>query len=262
MRFWVLTIFPDLFAAYWHHGIVNRAITRRIITADTINIRDFAEDKHSTTDDRPYGGGSGMVMKPEPLVGAIKAAKQRQPNAKTILLTPQGRLLNYPVVRDLSRQKGLILVCGRYEGVDERVVYNYIDDEISIGDYVLTGGELAAMLVIDAVTRLIPGALGNQDSADDDSFVYGLLEHAQYTRPQTFEGNTVPEVLRSGNHRAIDAWRRESSLIRTYLKRKELLIDRPYTREEIDILKKWCADLEKIIRKHSSPGIDSLSGDQ
>ena len=196
------------------------------------------------------------------MTGMPPLMTDRMAAAKTILLTPQGRLHNHQTAHDLSRQEGLFLVCGRYEGVDERVVYNYIDDEISIGDYVLTGGELAAMLVIDTVTRLIPGALGNQDSADNDSFVDGLLEHAHFTRPQTFEGDAVPEVLRSGNHHAIDAWRRESSMIRTYLKRKELLTDRQYTREEIDILKKWCADLEKIIRTQSPSGVDPLSRDQ
>ncbi|MBC8457706.1 MAG: tRNA (guanosine(37)-N1)-methyltransferase TrmD, partial [Deltaproteobacteria bacterium] len=166
MNFMVLTIFPEMFNPFWEHGIIKRAIDRNKILASVINIRDFAEGKHRITDDRPYGGGCGMIMKPEPLAGAIQAATKKAPLAKRILLTPQGRRFDQGVARELVSFDGIIFVCGRYEGVDERICHNLIDDEISIGDYVLTGGELAAMVIIDAVTRLISGVLGGKDSAE------------------------------------------------------------------------------------------------
>ena len=262
MDFFALTIFPDLFDSFCEHGIIKRAIDRDFISVTGINIRDFAAGKHRVTDDRPYGGGCGMVMKPEPLAGAIRAAKSSAPTAKTVLLSPQGRTFNQQTARELTTCSGLIFVCGRYEGIDDRIYQNHIDLEISIGDYVLTGGELAAMIIIDAVTRLIPGTLGGEDSADNDSFSDGLLEHAHYTRPPEFEGDEPPEVLLSGNHSRIENWRRESALIRTLLKRKDLLEHRPLGRQEIEILKKWCADIETIIRAQSSSGAGSLSGGQ
>lgn len=246
MNFVVLTIFPEMFNPFWEFGIIRRALLRKKISALTLNIRDFAKGKHRITDDRPYGGGCGMVMKPEPLAGAIRAAKKKVPESKTILLTPQGRTFNQNVARELASFDGLILISGRYEGVDERICHDYIDYEISIGDYVLTGGELAAMVVIDAVARLIPGVLGSSDSAEKDSFSCGLIEHAQFTRPRTFEGEDVPEVLVSGNHGEIEKWRLETSLIRTFLKRQDLLKNRSLSSQEIEILKKWCRDIEKI----------------
>ncbi|MGD2270441.1 MAG: tRNA (guanosine(37)-N1)-methyltransferase TrmD [Desulfobacterales bacterium] len=262
MKFIVLTIFPEMFDNFWEHGIVRRALDQKIIFASALNIRDFASGKHRATDDRPYGGGSGMVMKPEPLAVAIRAAKQKAPDAKVALLTPQGRVFDQHTAREFKTFKGLILVCGRYEGVDERICQNFIDFEISTGNYVLTGGELAAMIIIDAVTRLVPGALGGEDSAEKDSFSDGLLEHAQYTRPRNYEGDAVPPILCSGNHNEIEKWRLESALIRTFLKRKDLLAERHLNKQEIEILKKWGSDIDKIIRAQSSRGTGSLSGAQ
>ncbi len=248
MEFVVLTIFPEMFDPFWDHGIIRRAIDKKKIFASSLNIRDYAEDKHHVTDDRPYGGGSGMVMKPEPLAGAIRAAKDKIPSAKTILLTPQGRVFNQELAEKLVTYEGLVLVCGRYEGVDDRISQDLIDDEISVGDYVLTGGELAAMVIIDAVTRLVPGTLGGEDAAAKDSFANGLLEHAHYTRPQNFEGSPVPDVLLSGHHEEIENWRLESSLMRTLLKRADLLQKKNLDEKEIEILKKWSRQIEEIIK--------------
>ena len=250
MEFVVLTIFPEMFDPFWDHGIIRRAIDQKKIFASALNIRDYAADKHHVTDDKPYGGGSGMVMKPEPLAGAIRAANRKVPSAKTILLTPQGRVFNQKTAHKLASFAGLVLVCGRYEGVDERVSHELIDYEISVGDFVLTGGELAAMVIIDAVTRLIPGTLGGEDAAEKDSFSNGLLEHAHYTRPQTFEGNPVPEVLLSGHHQEIENWRLESSLLRTLAKRADLLKNISLRQQELDILKKWSQDIQNIINFH------------
>ncbi|MBW1866354.1 MAG: tRNA (guanosine(37)-N1)-methyltransferase TrmD [Deltaproteobacteria bacterium] len=260
MNFDVLTIFPEMFDGFWQHGIIRRALEGGQITGRATNIRDFAKGRHKVTDDRPYGGGCGMVMKPEPLAGAIRAAGKRLPQAKTVLLTPQGRAFNQEIAREFAELKGLILVCGRYEGVDERIGHDFIDDEISIGDYVLTGGELGAMVLIDAVTRLIPGTLGGIDSAEKDSFSQDLLEHAHFTRPRLFEGREVPDVLVSGNHAAIETWRMETSLIRTFLKRPDLLKAKSLSSSEIEILKKWCLEIEKIIQAQSVCGTDTLSG--
>ncbi|MBL7180868.1 MAG: tRNA (guanosine(37)-N1)-methyltransferase TrmD [Desulfobacterales bacterium] len=262
MDFIVLTIFPEMFAPFWEHGIIKRAIDQNKIFAAAVNIRDYAKGRHRVTDDRPYGGGSGMVMKPEPLAAAIRAATSKAPSSRTILLTPQGRCFNQIVAHELASSQGLVLVCGRYEGVDERICHEFIDDEISIGDYVLTGGELAAMVIIDAVTRLIPGVLGGEDSAEKDSFSGDVLEHPHYTRPRVFEGAEVPEVLLSGHHKEIEKWRLEASLIRTFLKRKDLLENRLLSRVEIEILKTWCRDIEKIISDQSLHSPDALSGAQ
>jgi tRNA (guanine37-N1)-methyltransferase len=247
MRILVLTIFPDMFDGLWSHGMVRRAIEQQAISAAALNIRDFADDRHHVTDDRPYGGGNGMVMKPEPLAAAIRHAQQTAPEARTILMTPRGRVLNQARARELSGLKGLILVCGRYEGVDDRLCHDLISDELSVGDYVLTGGEIAAMAVIDAVTRLIPGVLGGEDSAARDSFSDGLLEHAHYTRPPVFEGAGVPQVLLSGHHGNIERWRLESSLMRTLVNRPDLLQERALTAEEAEILRRWHAHLAELI---------------
>jgi tRNA (guanine37-N1)-methyltransferase len=260
MHFFVLTIFPEMFDSFWEHGIIRRAISRNKISASTLNIRDFAEGKHRVTDDRPYGGGCGMVMKLEPLAKAIQAAKKQKPFAQTVLLSPQGRIFDQHVAAEFASFGDIILVCGRYEGVDERVCEDFIDFEISIGDYILTGGEIAAMVIMDSVTRLIPGSLGGENSAEKDSFSDGLLEHAHYTRPQRYEGLEVPDVLLSGHHGEIERWRLETSLIRTFLKRQDLLAKRALTNREKEILKKWCRDIEKIIHAQSSRGPDSLSG--
>ena len=252
MNFTVLTLFPEMFSALLIGGIVKRAIERQYVSVEPINIRDFAKDRHHTVDDRPYGGGCGMVMKPEPVAEAIRHAKKRHPEACTLLLTPQGRLFSQMVAQKLAGYAGLILVCGRYEGIDERIREHLVDDELSIGDYVLTGGELAAMVVIDAVTRLIPGTLGSEDSAQEDSFSNGLLEYPQYTRPRSFEGANVPEVLLSGDHSAIRQWRRHASLVRTLLKRPDLLMDQPLTTGDIWFMKKLQQDIKMIIGKHST----------
>lgn len=262
MKFVVLTIFPEMFTPFFGNGMIRRAIAKNIITASCINIRDFAKGVHRVADDRPYGGGCGMVMKPEPLAAAIRAARQKVPGAKTILLSPQGRPFDQRKAVELASRtttsdddastsppgNALILICGRYEGVDERIFQELVDEEISLGDYVITGGELAAMIVMDAVTRLIPGVLGGDESALKDSFANDLLEHAQYTRPYDFEGMTVPDVLLSGNHREIEKWRLEGSLVRTFLKRPDLLCDRALAPEEKAVLKKWCLEIEELIR--------------
>ena len=250
MHYIVLTIFPQMFDPFWTHGIIRRAIENKIISASAVNIREYAHDRHQVTDDRPYGGGSGMVMKPEPLAGAIRAASQEIPGAKTVLLTPQGKVFNQNLARELATLNGLILVCGRYEGVDERICHDLIDYEISIGDYVLTGGEVAGMIIIDAVTRLIPGALGGEDAAEKDSFSNGMLEHAHYTRPRIFEGKKVPEVLLSGHHLEIESWRLKSALMRTLLKRPDLLLQKDLDRQEVKILNRWRHDIDEILHSH------------
>jgi tRNA (guanine37-N1)-methyltransferase len=250
MHFTVLTIFPEMFDPFWGHGIVRRAIENKKIFASAVNIRNYAEDRHQVTDDRPYGGGSGMVMKPEPLAAAIRDASNTLLAAKTVLLTPQGRVFNQQMARELASFEGLLLVCGRYEGIDERICHDLIDYEISIGDYVITGGELAAMVVIDAVTRLIPGVLGGEEAAEKDSFSAGLLEHAHYTRPRKFEGREVPEILLSGHHQEIEKWRLESSMMRTLIKRPDLLQKKDLNRQEHEILKKWSLAINKILKFH------------
>ena len=247
MNFVVLTIFPEMFDPFWQHGIIRRAIENEKIGTAAVNIRDFTRDRHQITDDKPYGGGSGMVMKPEPLAEAIRAVKKKTPSAVAVLLTPQGRIFNQEMALELAAFEELVLICGRYEGVDERICHDLIDYEISIGDYVLTGGELAAMIIVDAVTRLIPGTLGGEGAAENDSFSDGLLEHAHYTRPRIFEGQEVPAVLLSGHHREIERWRLESSLMRTLLKRSDLLQKKDLNREEIEILAKWRSQIDNVL---------------
>ena len=247
MHFTVLTIFPEMFDSFRTHGIIRRAIERKKIVTSTLNIRDYASDRHQMTDDRPYGGGSGMVMKPEPLAAAIRAAKEKAPLSKSILMTPRGRVFNQHMAQQLAAFSELILICGRYEGVDERIAHDLIDDEISIGDYILTGGELAAMVVIETVTRLIPGVLGAEASAENDSFSEGRLEHAHYTRPRNFEGMQVPEVLVSGHHQEIERWRRESSMIRTLSERPDLLRNRKLSESEVETLKKWYREIGTLL---------------
>jgi tRNA (guanine37-N1)-methyltransferase len=247
MQFVVLTLFPELFDTFRNHGIIRRAVESQKISIKTIQIRNFAEGKHQVTDDRPYGGGPGMVMKPEPMAGAMRAALREVPDARKIHLTPQGKPFSHTMARQLVKEKELVFLCGRYEGIDERICQNYVDDEVSIGDYILTGGELAAMVIIDAVSRLIPGVLGCADSSEDDSFSDRLLEHEHYTRPPNFEGEPVPEVLLSGDHGQIEHWRLQSSLIRTFFKRKDLLLKHALTDEEIKILKCWHKEIQLIL---------------
>lgn len=247
MKLGVLTLFPELFDPFWDHGIIRRAVQGQKIIPLTIDIREHAQGRHRVTDDRPYGGGCGMVMKPEPLTAALAEAKTRLPAATTLLLSPQGKRFDQRLAQSLASADELILICGRYEGVDERFVDRHVDMELSIGDFVLTGGELGAMVVIDSVARLIPGVLGNADSAGNDTFSDGLVEHAHFTRPPTFADAAVPEVLLSGNHREIDRWRRETALIRTVLKRPDLLVQREFTPEERAILVKWRRDIDNLL---------------
>ena len=226
MRIDVLTLFPQMFDGLFATGIFQRATSQGLVSVNVYNIRDYTRDKHHVVDDYPYGGGAGMVLKPEPIfeaVAAIKEETQPEESVLIILLTPQGQLFSQAVACRLSQHRHLILICGHYEGIDERVRQHLVTDEISIGDYVLTGGELAAMVVIDAVTRLIPGVLGSEDSPKDDSHSGGLLEYPHYTRPAIYQGWSVPEVLLSGNHAEIARWRRQQAIIRTLERRPELL---------------------------------------
>ncbi|BCG48610.1 tRNA (guanine(37)-N(1))-methyltransferase [Citrifermentans bremense] len=223
MKFDILTLFPAMFEGPLTESILKRASEKGLIEVALHNIRDWAFDKHATADDSPYGGGAGMVMKVEPIAGAIEAVKAKHPNSKVILTTPCGRPFNHQVAEELSREEGVIIICGRYEGVDERVRTLFVDDEISLGDFVLTGGEIAAMVIVDAVSRLVPGVLGSEESAQYDSFADGLLEYPQYTRPPEFRGEKVPDILLSGNHAEIAKWRRKEQMKRTLASRPELL---------------------------------------
>jgi tRNA (guanine37-N1)-methyltransferase len=236
MRIDILTLFPNMFSSPLRESILGRAIEKRVLQIQTTNIRDFALDKHQVVDDAPYGGGQGMVMKVEPIARAIESVKAENPSARTIYLTPQGKPFHQDLARRLSVQSHLVLLCGRYEGVDERVRELFVDEEISIGDYVLTGGELAAMVLIDAVSRFIPGVLGSDRSAEEDSFFNSLLEYPQYTRPVEFKGCRVPEVLLSGNHSAISLWRKKEALRRTSARRPDLLAKASLTEEEKGLL--------------------------
>jgi tRNA (guanine37-N1)-methyltransferase len=222
MHVHVVTIFPELFASPLAVGVPKRARDRGLLGVSLVDLREYTHDRHRSTDDAPYGGGQGMVMKVEPIVEALEAIAAGTPAAHRVLLSPRGPRLDHARVADLARHESLVLVCGRYEGVDERVLA-FVDEELSIGDYVLSGGELAAMVVIDAVTRLLPGALGNEASAPAESFATGLLEHPQYTRPETFRGRSVPPVLLSGDHAAIAAWRDEAARALTAHRRPDLL---------------------------------------
>jgi tRNA (guanine37-N1)-methyltransferase len=223
MLFDIVTIFPHFFDSPLKDGVMRRAIETAILKVRTVNLRDFTTDRHRTTDDRPFGGGEGMVMKPEPIYKVLKVLKEEPPEARVILLSPRGKLLDQALAGELAQLGRLILICGRYEGVDERIREHCVDLELSVGDYVLSGGEIAALVVIEAVSRLIPGVLGCESSAEKDSFSDGLLEFPQYTRPRVFKGWEVPEVLMSGDHTRIAKWRREQSLGLTYEQRPELL---------------------------------------
>ena len=222
LTFTVITIFPQMFASTLGHSILKRAQEKNLLKVNLVDLRDYTTDKHKTTDDSPYGGGQGMVMKPEPLVAAIEEARARNPRARVVLLAPQGRVFKQSVAQRMAGEDEIVLLCGRYEGVDERVKA-FIDEEISVGDYTLSGGEPAANIVIDAVTRLVPGVLGNADSAADESFSDGLLEYPQYTRPEEFRGLKVPDVLLSGDHQRVKQWRREKSLELTRQRRPDMM---------------------------------------
>lgn len=246
MRFDVVTLFPDMVKDAARHGVTGRAIEKGLVDFQLWNPREFTYDRHRTVDDRPYGGGPGMVMKVEPLRDAIRAAKSASDlAAKTIYLSPQGRLLNQSAMRELAAQPRLILVAGRYEGIDERLIETEIDEEWSIGDYVLSGGELATLVVFDAVVRLLPGVLGHAESAEQDSHEAGLLDCPHYTRPEVFEGQGVPEILQSGNHAAIRRWRLKQSLGRTWLKRPDLLAKFEFGAEHLELLEEFQKELNK-----------------
>jgi tRNA (guanine37-N1)-methyltransferase len=245
MNFQVISLFPEMFDAITKHGITSRALERKIYSLNVINPREFTADNHKTVDDRPYGGGPGMVMLAEPLNHAINAAKALNIDAKVIHLSPRGEKLTHEKVMQLSQQQGLILLASRYEGVDERLLESLVDEEISIGDYVLSGGELPAMALIDAIVRQLPGSLGDADSALEDSFVNGLLDCPHYTRPEVYENKSVPEVLLSGNHAKIREWRLKQSLLLTRAKRPDLLAARSLTKEEARLLQEIISEQEQ-----------------
>lgn len=238
MRIDYLTLFPEMFDGVLNHSILKRAQEKNVLSVNTINFRDFAQNKHQQVDDYPFGGGQGMVLKPEPVFNAMEAIEHTD-NTRVILMCPQGRPFNQHIAQELSEADHLVFICGHYEGYDERIREHLVTDEISMGDYVLTGGELPAMTMTDAIVRLIPGVLGNQQSHADDSFQDGLLEFPQYTRPREFNGYKVPDVLLSGNHANIERWRHEQKIIRTYDKRPDLLQNYTLTEED-----------EKIIDNH------------
>lgn len=236
MKFDILTLFTGMFSGPFDESIIKRAKEKQFIDISLHNIRDYATDRHQTADDAPYGGGAGMLMKVEPLAACIKSVKERQPDSTVVLTSPQGRPLTHSVASELAQKTGLIIVCGRYEGIDERIRTLYAEDDISLGDFVLSGGEIAAMAIVDATTRLIPGVLGSCESAESDSFGDGLLEYPQYTRPPAFMGLNVPETLLSGNHELIRKWRRKESLRKTRLLRPDLLSEVTLSKEDLKML--------------------------
>ena len=245
MQFEVFTLLPEVFPSYLETSIIKRARERDLINVRVHNIRDYTHDKHHTTDDTPYGGGGGMVMKPEPVFEAIETvlglnSDQTPPepasNIPIILLTPQGRVFNQSIAQELSAHPHIILLCGRYEGIDERIREHLVTDEVSIGDYVLTGGELPALILIDAITRLLPDVLGDPTGAQDDSHAMGLLEYPHYTRPPEFRGWKTPDILLSGDHAKIDKWRREQALLRTFNKRPDMLEKTELTKKDLKFI--------------------------
>ena len=236
MRIDILTLFPDMFKEMLNESIIKRAIESKKVTVNLINIRDFSENKHKKVDDTPYGGGAGMVMQADVIYNAYKSIKKT--NAKVIYMSPQGQVLNQKKVEGLSKEEHLIILCGHYEGIDERVLEEIVTDYVSIGDYVLTGGELPAMVMVDAISRLVPGVLHNNVSAEFESFQDNLLEYPQYSRPEEWHGKKVPPVLMSGHHANIEKWRREQSILRTYERRPDLLEKSNLTEKE----KKWLKD--------------------
>ncbi|MDP4094446.1 MAG: tRNA (guanosine(37)-N1)-methyltransferase TrmD [Bacillota bacterium] len=237
MKFDVLTLFPDIFKAVLGGSIIGRAQVNGLLEINAVNIRSFSNDKHMKTDDYPYGGGSGMVMFPQPIFDAYKSLTEGLDyKPKVIYLSPQGKVLTQELARELSKEKHLILLCGHYEGIDERIIEEIVDEEVSIGDYVLTGGELPAMVLIDCISRMVPGVLTNEESNLTESHYEGLLEYPQYTRPPEFNGRTVPEVLLSGHHANIEKWRRKQSLIRTRDKRPDLFKNLELSKEDRKML--------------------------
>ena len=241
----VITLFPEMVTPVLEHGVIGRAVTDNLLEFRAWNPRDFSHDKHKTVDDRPYGGGPGMVMMYEPVCSAIAMARQAQPASKVIYLSPQGRCLDQAGVHELAGRSGMILVSGRYEGIDERLIGSEIDEEWSIGDYVLSGGELAAMVLIDSVCRTLPGVLGHEDSANEDSFVDGLLDYPHYTRPELINGYQVPDVLLSGNHEKIRRWRLKQALGKTWQVRPDLIESIELNDEQKGLLQEFIAETEQ-----------------
>ncbi|KML43820.1 MULTISPECIES: tRNA (guanosine(37)-N1)-methyltransferase TrmD [Cytobacillus] len=238
----VLTLFPEMFEGVFGHSILKKAAENEAVTYNVVNFREYADNKHKTVDDYPYGGGAGMVLKPQPIFDAVEDLRSKSgASPRVILLCPQGERYTQRKAEELAEADHLIFVCGHYEGYDERIREHVVTDEISIGDFVLTGGELGAMVVIDSVVRLLPGVLGNQESHMKDSFSTGFLEHPHYTRPADFRGIKVPDVLMSGNHRLVEEWRAKESLRRTYLRRPDLLEDAELTTEQ----QKWLNEIKK-----------------
>ncbi len=250
MRFDILSIFPEMFAPLINYGIIGRAVKGGLIEINLVNIRDFGEGPHLMTDDRPFGGGDGMVMKPEPIFRALESIPRVKGDRKVILLTPQGQLFDQSIARRLTKLKQIVLVCGRYEGVDERVRSTYVDMELSIGDYILTGGELPAMIIVEVVSRLVPGVLGGVRSNLEESFEDYLLEYPQYTRPRVFQGEAVPSVLLSGDHGRIQLWRRSQSIKRTLERRPDLLEKTHLSEMDKSVLE----ELKQKQGKPSAPG--------
>ena len=246
MKVGIISLFPDMFNAITNFGVTGQAVKKGLLSVETWNPRDFTHDKHRTVDDRPYGGGPGMLMMVQPLRDAIHTAKKSvEGQAKVIYLSPQGRKLDQAGVEELAQNENLILICGRYEGVDERIIQQEVDEEWSIGDFVLTGGELPAMTLVDAVVRFVPGVLGDFASAEEDSFANGLLDCPHYTRPEVLDGQEVPKVLLSGNHKDISRWRLKQSLGRTWLRRPELLENLALTDDQEFLL-------AEFIREHKA----------
>lgn len=239
MKLEVVTLFPDLVEQIVAWGVVGRAESKGLLELSTRNPRDYAMDVHRTVDDRPYGGGPGMVMRPEPLARSIRAARKRLPEAKVLYLSPQGRRFDQAYAEELAGLSELILLCGRYEGVDERLITREVDEEVSIGDFVLSGGEPAAMVLIDSVARLLEGVLGHSESAKQDSFSNGLLDCPHYTRPEVWEGDAIPAVLKSGDHKAIASWRRKQSLGRTAVRRPELIDQLELNKQDQHLLRDY-----------------------
>lgn len=248
MKFSVLTLFPEIFDSPLKASILGRAIKQGKICVDVINLRDFTKGRHKVADDKPYGGGKGMLMKPEPIIRAINSIKSTSPEVWTILLSPFGMAFNQEIAKSLSKKAHLLLICGHYEGVDERVCH-FIDEELSLGDFVLTGGEVAALAIIDALSRLVPQVLGSYSSLEEESFSNGLLEYPQYTRPKIYKGYKVPEILLSGNHQKIKEWRRKQALLRTLILRPDLLEKAKLEKEDLDFLLETCKSLEQSLIK-------------
>ena len=242
MKIDVLTLFPEMYGAM-NMSILGRAIEDKYLSIDYINIRDFAENKHNKVDDYPFGGGPGMVMKPEPIYNAIMSVKKE--NSRVIYLSPKGKVYDQNLANELSKEEHIVFLCGHYEGIDQRIIDNYITEEISIGDYVLTGGELASMVIIDSIARLIPGVLSTEESFKDESHYSGLLEYPQYTRPREFNDLEVPDVLLSGNHKNIAEWRKYKALKDTYLKRPDVFSEYNLDREEKKMFKKIISEIDK-----------------